>query len=35
MKLNVSPITFIEKELPPTEDRDEIVEFIKILQEVL
>lgn len=30
MKLNVSQaITFIEKELPPTEDRDEIVEFIK------
>ena len=29
MKLNVSQaITFIEKELPPTEDRDEIVDFI-------
>ena len=30
MKMNVSQaLTFIEKEMSPTEERDEIVEFIK------
>ena len=30
MKMNVSQaLSFIEKELSPTEDRDEILEFIK------
>jgi UDP-N-acetylglucosamine acyltransferase len=30
MKLNVSQATrFIENEMPPTEERDEILEFIK------
>ena len=33
MKINVSQtIRFYRNEMPPTEERDEILEFIKILQ---
>jgi UDP-N-acetylglucosamine acyltransferase len=36
MKMNVSQaITYIEKEMLPTEERDEILQFIQNSQEVL
>jgi UDP-N-acetylglucosamine acyltransferase len=34
MKMNVSQAIYIEKEMLPTAERDEILQFIKTLQEV-